>query len=200
MSNNWTVRVVGLVVAASAGIGLSACASGPSSRGTGNDQRMAAAAATTESFSGPSASQLTGDPFAPVNSDSLIDYGTGLVSTPAAAPDKASIPEQEAITTAGQLTLGDVGGSPEVALRNVSYDPVRGSALPSGVSDDSKVANVLAWMIVYRNTAPQVRGPGSLTSTERDRFAKSLTCVWVVAIDARTGAPIVNEQICRRAG
>jgi hypothetical protein len=62
-------------------------------------------------------------------------------------------------------------------------------------NDPLKVTDRLAWVAVYRDSKPIIYGP-SRPASERAAMAIALTCVFVVVVDAHTGAGIDTEQIC----
>lgn len=184
---------------------VTACASavpsksaGQSSRASSRESvapgRLASAAATPSTGSTPGVIE---NPFAPVDSSSVVDYGTGLISSPATVLAAPSITLQTALVSAASDTAGLVSGSPDTALRQVSFDPAHGAPIPSGMNDDLRVDSTLAWVIVYRDTPAVVSGPITLPSSEVSKIRASRRCVWLVVVNAATGTGIDNEQICR---
>ncbi|MEO6886432.1 MAG: hypothetical protein ABI232_09140 [Jatrophihabitantaceae bacterium] len=106
---------------------------------------------------------------------------------------------QQALAAASSAVSAETASTPDVALRLVSFDPAGGATMPTGVTDDLKVSNVLAWVIVYPDSPAVVRGPASLSPAQTQSIAASLTCQWIVVFNANTGAGIDNEQLCRGA-
>ena len=130
-----------------------------------------------------------------VGSDSTITYGRSLVSSPPPSGAFASFTREQALVSAAASVVGEASGSPDVALRLVSFDPMGGVAPPPGANDNLKVSGVLAWVVVYPNTQAVIRGPG-MSQADGQALASKFSCEWIVVLDAANGRGIDDEQIC----
>jgi hypothetical protein len=54
----------------------------------------------------------------------------------------------------------------------------------------------LAWVLVWANSKPDIKGPG-LDQAEKEKRAASMSCVFVMIVDATTNEVLDSRQICR---
>lgn len=80
-------------------------------------------------------------------------------------------------------------GTPEVALRSVTRH-LKGET-------KAEYADRLAWVVTYRGSQPQVRGPMTMTRENREKLTSSLYCVMVFLVDAGTGEVFDAQQYCK---
>ncbi|WP_344505929.1 hypothetical protein [Dactylosporangium maewongense] len=80
-------------------------------------------------------------------------------------------------------------GTPEVALRSVTRQ-LKGQAA-------ADYADRLAWVVTYRGSQPQVRGPMTMKQEERKKLSASLYCVMVFLVDAGTSEVFDAQQFCK---
>jgi hypothetical protein len=79
-------------------------------------------------------------------------------------------------------------GPPDASLRLVTVKS------PSGARLSAKPT----WVLTWRNSAPAVRGPVTMTEQERRAIADSLECVFVVTVDPESRAATNAAQFCER--
>ena len=80
-------------------------------------------------------------------------------------------------------------GTPEVALRSVTRQ-LKGQTA-------AEYADRLTWVVTYRGSQPQVRGPVTMTPDRREKLTASLYCVMVFLVDAGTGEVFDAQQHCK---
>jgi len=54
------------------------------------------------------------------------------------------------------------------------------------------------WVVTYYGSTPDVHGPATMTTVEREQLRQSLACVFVVMVDAQTAVAAESNQFCRR--
>jgi hypothetical protein len=100
----------------------------------------------------------------------------------------AKVSHAAALDAAKKVPFGDElqPGEPAVALRMVT------------IGEEASVAKTsLAWVLVWANSKPDVKGPVGLTQTEKDKIAEKMTCVFVMIVDATTNEVVDTRQVCR---
>lgn len=133
------------------------------------------------------------EPLAPPDSPRRIVYDPKLVSDPMPkSAAKVSMTAAEAIKIAAEQTTISAEqqpGTPDADLRVV---------YPAEPSATRKVAGRPSWVLTWRNSAPAVRGPVTLTAKERKKIAASLECVFVVTVDTGSRKSTNALQLCVR--
>lgn len=133
------------------------------------------------------------EPLAPPDSPRRVVYDRELVSDPMpkSAP-KVSMTASDAIKIAAEQTTISAEqqpGTPDADLR-VVY-----SGVPSATR---KLSGRPSWVLTWRNSAPAVRGPVTLTKKEREKIAAGLECVFVVTVDTGSRKSTNALQLCVR--
>jgi hypothetical protein len=129
------------------------------------------------------------DPMVDPGSALLIRYDRGLVSRPSDAdPETSPVSRSEGVARArAAAPPGRAPGDPVVALRSVvvgdGHDGLGG--VPR-----------LAWVAVWFDSPPDVRGPRRATGS-RPKLAASVSCVLVVVVDALSGEALDARQLCQ---
>jgi hypothetical protein len=166
-----------------------AALAGPSSAVAGQNPNGAMPAKT----GGPA--KPVGNPFASPTSATEINYGTGLKTRPAPRNAVAAVAASRARSIAATHAIKSLASvTPIATLRLVDLDPSMGSASGPSVN---VVRNRLAWVMTYPNSEPQIYGPANLTATDRKALAAKTECIFLVVVDASSGAPVDSEQVCR---
>jgi hypothetical protein len=127
-------------------------------------------------------------PLGDVDPPGTIRYARGLTSDPVREEVVPRISRSAAVETAGGSGFGEElqPGEPAVALRMVTVGDPEAGARPS-----------LAWVLVWKDSKPDIKGPLKLTRAERARLADQVACIFVMAVDATTGQALEARQICR---
>ena len=133
------------------------------------------------------------EPLAPADSPRRIVYDSELVSDPMpTSAAKVSMTAAEAIKIAAEQTTISAEqqpGTPDADLRVV---------YPGVSSATRKVAGRPSWVLTWRNSAPAVRGPVTLTAPDRKKIAAGLECVFVVTVDTGSRKSTNALQLCVR--
>jgi len=119
-----------------------------------------------------------------------VEYPGGeIISRPASV--RARLSRAQALTTVDSAGFPAElrPGAPEVALRFVTNKP-RGKSQPEYVDR-------LAWLIAYRGSQPQLRGPATLADAQRKQLLASLYCLTLFVVDANTAELIEVQQFCK---
>ena len=141
------------------------------------------------------AAKPVGNPFASPTSAVEINYGTGLKTRPAPLNAVAAVAASRARSIAATHAITSLASATPIAtLRLVDLDPSMGSASGPSVN---VVRNRLAWVMTYPNSEPQIYGPANLTAADRKALAAKTECIFLVVVDASSGAPVDSEQVCR---
>lgn len=91
-----------------------------------------------------------------------------------------------------------------IAMRDQNFGPEMqpGAPLPTlrlvriGLLEDEPTPH-LAWVLTWRNSRPALHGPPSLSAEKRAEIAANSDCIFLVVIDATTGATEYVGQLCR---
>jgi hypothetical protein len=119
-----------------------------------------------------------------------VEYPSGDITT-MPADRSAAIKKSDALAavTANGLPSHLLTGTPEVELRAVTKQ-LRGNTT-------ADYRDRLTWVVTYRGSPPDVRGPVNLSDEERNSIEASLDCVMVLLVDADTGELYDARQYCR---
>ena len=133
------------------------------------------------------------EPLAPPDSPRRVVYDRELVSDPMPkSAAKVSMTASDAIKIAAEQTTISAEqqpGTPDADLR-VVY-----AGVPSATR---KLTGRPSWVLTWRNSAPAVRGPVTLTKKEREKIAAGLECVFVVTVDTGSRKSTNALQLCVR--
>jgi hypothetical protein len=171
---------------------LSACASGKSDTGS-----VPARTTSVEPRSSPASRvvvQEVAGPDTAIDGANVVSYGDDIISAPVNAGARATISQPRALVAASAST--QLVETPDIALRMVSFDPSGGRPIAPGANNNSSVTSTLAWLIIYRNTPADVRGPAGTSKDDARKIANNEQCQNIVVVDALSGAGIVSEQQC----
>jgi hypothetical protein len=125
--------------------------------------------------------------FDDVNPSGTVRYARGLKTEPVRAGTAAKVSPAAALDAAKRVPFRKElqPGEPAVALRVVTIGEEAFGAQTS-----------LAWVLVWANSKPDIKGPG-LDQAEKERRAASMSCVFVMIVDATTNEVLDSRQICR---
>lgn len=126
-----------------------------------------------------------GDPGGP----DTIHYSSDLTSQPAVVPSSGVAVSQEAALKIAALNgFGEdlQPASPRVDLRMVT----QGEA-----SLESQTAR-LAWVVTWTNSKPDIRGPATLSQSDREQLASQTQCIFIFIVDAANSDSLDARQIC----
>jgi hypothetical protein len=126
--------------------------------------------------------------FNDVNSPETVKYAPSLKTEPVRAGTAAKVSRARALAAAAKTPFGKElqPGEPAVALRMVTIGE---EAFGTKTS--------LAWVLVWANSKPDVKGPVGVSPAERDKIAASMSCVFVIVVDATTNEVLDSRQVCR---
>ena len=144
----------------------------------------------------PSPVAKSSGPLADPDSPRRIVYDERLVSDPLPASTartaRSSMTAENAIEVATRQ-MGKASdlrpGTPAASLRLVY------SGRPDGAQ---RVAGKPSWLLTWRDSAPAVRGPVTMSDEERRKIADSLECVFVVTVDPAKRIATNSVQLCER--
>lgn len=177
-------RMVGSAVALLLCTLATACADGTPSVGA-TPSAPQSAAPTTPPRTAPTTAKA--GPLSDPDSPRRIVYDRGLVSDPLpASAARVKMTADQAIDIAAEQTTissEQQPGRPEATLRLV-------------YPGEASVAGRAAWVLTWRNSAAAVRGPVSMTESERRRLAAELECVFVVTVDPTSATSTNALQLC----
>jgi hypothetical protein len=119
-----------------------------------------------------------------------VEYPSGDITT-MPADRSAAIKKSDAlaVVAANGLPSDLLTGTPEVALRAVTKQ------LKGNTTADYR--DRLTWVVTYRGSPPDVKGPATLSDEKREGIKGSLECVMVLLVDADTGELYDARQYCR---
>jgi len=126
------------------------------------------------------------EPLADPDSARRIVYAPGLVSDPLPARARNVGVKSGAIADkAKRKSFGATlqPGQAETSLRSVAIGE-GARARPS-------------WVLTWRNSQPAVKGPTGRTQADNQALADKLECVFVLVVDANSGADLDARQLCQ---
>jgi len=130
------------------------------------------------------------NPLADAGSPRRVVYAPGLISDPLPAERRSAVrlSRAEVATKAGQRKFGAERqpGNPEVALRLVRMS----------AGDARTAAGRPSWVLSWKDSAPDIKGSVQLSEEERRALAGRLSCVFVLVVDAQSGAETDARQLC----
>lgn len=178
-------NVTGLLIAIVVSAAMASCA-----RGAALPAVLAAPSASTPiDASKASPRGLLADPFAPPGAAERIVYADGLVSDPLPNPPAGVITAVTAIQSAlsDRISSELRPGEPTATLRSVTVGPVGESGTTASP----------AWILTWRGSKPDIHGPVGLSTALRQKLENS-ECIFVVVVDAESGAVTDTRQFCRQ--
>lgn len=127
----------------------------------------------------------------PAAKDEVVYAGFGLRSRPAPATAVVGVSGAAAVSVTKSTDFADRGllpGSPVVELRTLSDGDVAPD--DTGSVATKSLDNRLVWMITYRNSPPDVKGPAGAAIPPQN-------CDFALAVDAVTLTIVASFQTCR---
>lgn len=179
-----TNRLTLSAAVAALALGAAAC-SGP-------DQVATPAAPPTPTPAVPKAKTaprgVDAEPLADPDSPRRIVYAPGLISDPLPARQRVTVSRADVEKKAAKRAFGAKlqPGNPEAALRLVKMGP----------GDARTAVGKPSWVLTWKDSVPDIKGSVQLSDQERRALAARVSCVFVLVVDAQTGADVDARQLC----